>query len=265
MEVIKSFDYSFAKPSPTQIKDFKYKNNIMRNNSNWKATNDRYFAYLQLINILGVSEELFNELLDTLSDIDNTSTISGQTSSKRAPSYLNLVKTIMLSNRIVLVSRDMSNDSVVHFLGSAMRLQLLLLQHGIAIKGGIGQGIITFDHCNLIVTGLPVIEAIKNSEIIQFYGVAENTHGLSNDPTIRDIQDDDIPLTYPTEVPTSEGSKPMSVLNISIAVKKIEDVENMHRTLADNAGASIFLEQIDSTIKVFRKAFTYSFLDRSVG
>jgi len=238
----------------------------------WHTTAERYVAYINIIGLKTFTDaanhqELLNsmaELRDMLADIDRITTFLDQPA-KENDRRSALVKTALLADTVLLVSRDMEDDAVGHFIGSAMRMQMYLLQNGIAVRGGMASGLFTFDPAALSFSGLPLSEAIATSKTIEFFGIAERAadQSVNGVEQLRRIPEEHVPLQYPCYVPTSNGSVVMLVLNITLGAKEIEDIRYVHQNLLHHPGKYISPSFYKNTVTLFEKAYAFTYPGRS--
>jgi len=240
--------------------------------SNWVKTTDRYVAYINIVGLQKLLKESdhyeilssLDDLQGILSDIDQATTFLGKTSGTKGNRSA-LVKTALFADAVLLVSRDMSDDAAGHFIGSAMRIQMHLLQNGIGVKGGIASGPFTLDPDNLSFCGLPLAEAISTSKSIEFYGIAQQMEdqSLNGLEELRQIPEGYLPLFYPSFVPTNTGSTVMLLLNIAVCAKQLQDIREFHSNIFDDDFKSHSYRIYFRTIYLFEKAYLFTHHSRS--
>lgn len=245
----------------------------MNSNSEWLETTERYVVYIRIPGLgehsINVSHKmlgtLFAPLRKILDDISSEENFLGENGAEHDGPSSSLVQSALFADAILLISRSTEESAVHHLIGSAMRIQMHFLDYGIGVKGGIARGWFTFNPVDLSFFGHPLTEAIVTSKAIEFFGIAE----LVEDQTLealerlRQIPEGHIPLVFPTYVPTSSGSTIMNVLNISIAVREISGIKQMHRKLLTCNGKPSKDPMGKVTVRLFEKAHEFTFGNRS--
>lgn len=238
----------------------------------WHTTAERYVAYINIIGLKTFTDEanhqeLINsmaELRDMLADIDQITTFLDQPA-KDKDRRSALVKTALLADTVLLVSRDMGDDAVGHFIGSAMRIQMYLLQNGIAVRGGMASGLFTFDPDNLLFSGQPLSDAIALSKVILFFGIAERAANQSANAVedLRRIPEEYVPLQYPCLERTFNGPTVLMVINIAIVANQIDDIRGIHQKLLNHPNQYMSGWCYKNTVTLFEKAYAFTYPGRS--
>lgn len=150
----------------------------MDNTSDWPETCNRYIAYLD---IMGFENYIYTNKHETvkkrLSDL--------QMILRENQSFLNeiygwngkiykeqiLLKSVMFSDSVILISRDASFDSLGILIAACEWLLFECFCVGIPIKGAISYGKLTADFDKNIFVGIPLIDAYKLENELYFYGI----------------------------------------------------------------------------------------------
>lgn len=171
------------------------------------------------------------------------------------------VKGIICADSILLISKDSSPAATLHLLGSIMRIQFSLLDLGAALRGGISSGMISASLEDRAFFGEPVNQAYSIADSLLFYGVAEKCieQTLESMDSIREFGPDDLPLLYPKFAPTLNGSTLFQIVNLSLAFKQIEEVDDRFSSIKPKTRNKEDNVVYNNSIKIYKEAFNYTF------
>lgn len=179
-----------------------------------------------------------------------------------------LIMFILQDNMIVAMTRDTSDASLVHLFGSMMNIELTLMSSGIPIRG-----ILFKEHSRPIHqiddwAECSIEDATKLCDSLRIFGVflvkEEKNNGRTTPAPKRTKED--IPLEYPTLVPTSNGLRRLSKVNWCCFFRNYLEVEEKINEIKPKKESFEYLEFLNSTREVLKEAHdnTWNYDDGSL-
>lgn len=136
----------------------------------WQENEDHLVLFMDIMGFKDrVTRTRHNELLKTLTDFKD---LNDRLKPLLKDDTGELLRMVQFSDSIIIASMNSNKQSLNRIVKAAVVLMQNALESGLALKGAIAMGSLTFDAETGIYFGLPIVDAYLLEEELKFYGVA---------------------------------------------------------------------------------------------
>ena len=233
---------------------------MAKKKQNWEPTCKRFVAFLD---IMGFKDMVFRnehqevyDMFESLRPAINTIQLIAKFASKSKKG--GIVKPIIFSDSIILISNDISQNAYEWMIFDIQWIIRNAIEKGIPIKGAISCGLQTAEFRKSLFFGKPLIEAYELQKELQLYGVVLHhtiEKRLIDLESLKKIDNDYIICKYP--VPTKSGKITHYILDWTIFCKYWkEDALILVNLLYNNVSGTPRV-YVDNTLEFVKWSMAY--------
>ncbi len=167
-------------------------------------------------------------------------------------------------NLLIAMTKDGKNATLVHLLGSLMNIELTLMSAGIPIRGIVFQETEDPNESSTWMT-CSIDGATKLCESLRAFGIFGITKLTDNSLTQKRTKSD-IPLEYPTLVPTTNGLMRLSMINWCCFFRDFTDVVAILNNISPAKQTAEYFSFFTSTQEIVKDAYneTWKYDDNDI-
>jgi len=230
----------------------------------WKDTTERYIAFLDIMGFTNYvyrnSHNVVKKRMLLIQAVIDKTEAEIHSSSKEFDGIENILKTVIFSDSILIISKDGTKASLDYLLFACQLLLSESFKKEIPMKGAISYGNITADFDKSLFFGKALIDAYSLQEQLFIYGVALDEKAEKKVSSIKDYMK---AYCIRTKVATKSGAITHLIVNWAKWADKMKNdndsnskvgISIMERFYNDMSGHP--RKYIDNTIECFPKAST---------